>query len=79
MEIEVITHSKAARMTGVRLPTGLRWYWVSGMQFYPNYGDFKHVWAESDGLSAIIGKQKRPTRERTPEPETIAERAGVTA
>lgn len=58
MNIEQITRSEAIEKTGMRLPTGCRWYWVSGMQFYPNFGDWKHVWAGDDGLSAIIGKLK---------------------
>lgn len=58
MNIEMITRTKAAEKTGMKLPTGCRWYWVSGLQFYPNFGDWSHTWAEEDGLSAIIGKRK---------------------
>lgn len=58
MNIEKITRSEAIAKTGMKLPSGCRWYWASGLQFYPNYGDWKHTWACEEGLSAIIGKRK---------------------
>jgi hypothetical protein len=57
--IQPITHEQATELTGDELPDGYNWYQASGLQFYPEYGDFRFVWQAETGLSAIIGKRKQ--------------------
>ncbi len=59
MTITLITRVQAGKLTGYRLPYGMHWYQVSGLEFYPNYGDWSHTWAGDDGLNAVIGKRKQ--------------------
>lgn len=68
MTIEIITRARAVKLTGHRrLPCGLRWYLVTGIEFYPTYGDWSHMVAGSGGLAvAVIGKRsagKQVTKE----------------
>lgn len=63
--IQQITLKEAEKLIGDKLPDGMNWYQLSGLQFYPRYGDWSQTWIEADGLSAIIGMAKRAT----PEPE----------
>lgn len=58
MTIELITRVQAVKLAGVRLPFGMHWYRVSGLQFYPSFGDWSYTWAGDTGLSAVIGKRK---------------------
>jgi hypothetical protein len=58
MTVESITRTRAAAITGMRLPYGMRWYVMRGVQFYPTYGHWSFVTAGDDGLSVVIGKQK---------------------
>lgn len=58
MTVTLITRLQAVAFVGMRLPYGYHWYLVTGMEWYPQYGDWRHVWAGSDGLSAVIGNQK---------------------
>lgn len=63
MTISLITRTQAERLTGTRkLPAGMRWYQVSGLQFYPNYGAWSFTWAGDDGLNAVIAahRQRQP-------------------
>lgn len=57
MTIENITRTRATSLTGVRhLPSGMRWYLATGVQFFPRFGDWKLVFAGDDGLTVIVGK-----------------------
>ena len=47
-----------------RLPYGMRYYYATGLQFYPRFGDWKLVVAGDDGLQVIVGKQKRASAVR---------------
>ncbi len=59
MIIESITRTRATLLTGVHhLPSGMRWYRATGLQFYPRFGDWKLVFAGDDGLTVIVGKRK---------------------
>jgi hypothetical protein len=60
MTLEPITRKRAIHITGIKnLPYGYNWYLVTGIEFYPTYGDWSHLTAGSDGLLGIIGKQKQ--------------------
>jgi hypothetical protein len=64
MTIETITRARATKLTGMtRLPYGMRYYYATGVQFYPRFGDWKLVIAGDNGLQVIVGKQKRAVRE----------------
>jgi len=59
MIIESITRTRATALTGIhRLPSGMRWYLATGVQFYPRFGNWKLCFAGDDGLTVIVGKQK---------------------
>lgn len=60
MKLELITRKRAIHITGIKtLPYGYNWYLVTGIQFYPEYGDWSHLTAGADGMLGIIGKQKQ--------------------
>jgi len=56
--IQPIDYERASKLIGEELPGGFNWYEANGLQFYPEYGDFRFVWQGATGLSAIIGKRK---------------------
>lgn len=58
-----LTRAQAVRLTGCRLPYGYRWALVTGLQWYPAFGDVAHVWAGSEGVLAVIGMRKQVASE----------------
>jgi hypothetical protein len=38
-----ITRTQAAALSGRRLPAGHNWYLVTGLQWYPQFGDYARL------------------------------------
>jgi len=56
--VKHITRTEAVKIVGRKLPYFMNWYLLTGLQYYPTYGDYAMTWAGENGLTAIIGKQK---------------------
>ncbi len=67
--IKQITYEQASNVIGQSLPDGMNWYQLSKLQYFPNYGDWKQIWTDNDGICAIIGSLKKS------EPEHELEKA----